>query len=339
MIQPVILCGGSGTRLWPMSRPDRPKPFLRLVGDTTLFEQALARVADNSRFARPLVVAGTDHRELVERQAGEHALIVEPAGRNTAPAIALAALRVPPETVMLVCPSDHHISDESAFVEGVEQAAQLAREGWLVCFGIDPERAETGYGYIEQGAPLGAGHRVTRFVEKPDRTTAQGYIAAGNFVWNAGIFVFRAADFLAGLALHRPRMMELLECAVEEGREDGTAFLPAAEPFAEIAAESVDYALMENTSDAAVVSADMGWSDIGTWDALMASLEGDAQGNAVDGRADLVDCTRVLARSDGPRVSAIGLEDVVIVVAGGEVLVTSRSHAQHVGKLPGARGE
>ncbi|EDL48431.1 putative GDP-mannose pyrophosphorylase [Erythrobacter sp. SD-21] len=307
------------------------------MGDATPFEQTLARVSDRSRFAPSIVVAGKDHCELVERQGGHHSLIVEPVGRNTAPAIALAALTLPPETVMLVCPSDHHIANESAFRAGVERAAKLARKGWLVCLAVEPERPETGYGYIERGAREEAGHLIARFVEKPDCATAQSYVASGKFVWNTGIFVFRAADFLAELALQRPQMMDLIERAHQNGLADGTTFLAACQPFAQINPESVDYAVMEHTKRGAMVSADMGWSDIGNWDALMTLAEGDTHGNVVEGRADLVDCSGVLVRSEGLRVSALGLKDVVIVVSHGELLVTTREHSQNIGELPGAQ--
>ena len=339
MIQPVILCGGAGTRLWPVSRPERPKPFLPLVGEGTLFEQALGRVADTTRFAAPLVVAGEAHAGLIATQAGRHRLIVEPSARNTAPAIALAAHSVTPDTVLLVCPSDHHIADEEAFLAGVEKAAALVREGWLVCFGVEPDRPETGYGYIERGAAEGAGHRIARFVEKPDEATARGYLASGNFAWNAGIFVFRAGDFLEELACHRAEMAGHVAAAMESGEQQGARLYPDAETFAAIKSESIDYAVMENTGRGAVVSAAMGWSDIGNWDALMAAQDADAQGNVAGAKHDLVDCSGVMVRSDGPRVSVLGLEDVVVVVDGDEVLVTHRTSAQKVATLKGARGE
>lgn len=333
MIQPVILCGGSGTRLWPLSRPDRPKPFLRLLGERTLFQQALDRVRDPARFAAPLVVAGADHVEWVREQAGEHRLIVEPCARNTAAAIALAALSLDPDTIMLVCPSDHHIADLASFHAGVAAAAALAGEGRLVSFGITPDRPETGYGYIELGEPLGQGHRVARFVEKPDAARAEAFLAAGNFVWNGGIFAFRAGTFLTELARYRPDIARLAQEAMENTAADGDIVHPAPGAFAAIEPESVDYAVMENTSHAAVVAADMGWSDIGNWDALMAARECDDGGNVAPDSARLVDCRGVMVESDGPRVSAVGLEDVVIVVDGEDILVLARDSAQTVSAL------
>lgn len=338
-IHPVILCGGSGTRLWPRSRKDRPKPFLRLLGERTLFEQSLYRASDAARFAPPIIVAGSAHCELIAEQAGvtEGArLIVEPAAKNTAPAIALAAHSLPADAVMLVCPSDHYISDEAAFLAGVDEAAALAAEDYMVAFGIEPTGPETGYGYIRKGAPLAPGHEVAQFVEKPDRATAERFLAEGGYVWNGGIFAFRAGAFLAELATHRPAMAAQVSEAWSEARHKGWQIHPAAEPFAAIAGESVDYAVMENTGRAAVVSAEMGWSDIGNWDALMAARPSDGEGNHVSGRVDLTDCRNVMVETDGARVSVVGLEDVIVVVNGGEVLVTSRAGAQQVGKLPGA---
>lgn len=342
LISPVILCGGSGTRLWPRSRKARPKPFLSLLGESTLFQQSLARVADPERFAPPLIVAGQAHVALIEEQAAAAQgarLIVEPEAKNTAPAIALAACTLPEDAIMLVCPSDHHIADEAAFREGVDRAAELAGEDWMVAFGIDPTAPETGYGYIRKGESLGPGNRVDRFVEKPDRERAEQFLASGDYVWNGGIFAFRAGAFMAELERHRPQMAKLVRYACEHARTEGWQTDPAAGPFAEITGESVDYAVMENTDRAAVVSADMGWSDIGNWDALMAARPCDGDGNHARGPVDLSACRNVMVESDAMRVSVVGLEDVIVVVDGNEVLVTSRAGAQLVGKLPGASNQ
>jgi mannose-1-phosphate guanylyltransferase len=340
-IHPVILCGGSGTRLWPMSRKALPKPFLPLVGEGTLFEQAIRRVSGDPAFAPPLVVAGAAHADTIMAQWQDipgARLVIEPAAKNTAPAIALAAALLPPDAVMLVCPSDHHIADADAFRAATLAAAALAREDILVAFGIAADRPETGYGYIQRGEPLAGGYAIQRFVEKPDLAQAQAYLASGEYSWNGGIFAFRAGHLLAELAAHRPDMARLVVEAVAGGHSEGARFHPAPAPFAAIAGESIDYAVMETTTRAAMVPADMGWSDIGNWAALADALadEADAADNVVRGTVDLLECDGVLALSDGPRISAVGLKDVCIIVSGGEVLVTTRDGAQAVGKLPGA---
>jgi mannose-1-phosphate guanylyltransferase len=340
-ITPVILCGGSGTRLWPRSRVDKPKPFLPLVGDNTLFEATVLRCGNRDRFAPPVVVTGTKHLTHVEEQLA-HApgadVIVEPSARNTAAAIALAALRLAPDAIMLVCPSDHHIADCTAFADAATAAAALAAQDWLVSFGIEAKTPETGFGYLKRGEAIdgGPGARVARFVEKPDLARAQEFLASGDYAWNGGIFAFRAGFFLAELERHRPDIAAAVRKSVELGKLDGHRFHPDAAAFAEIRSESVDYAVMENTDRAAMVSADMGWSDIGNWEALHAARDQDEAGNHTTGAVELVDCRNVLVDSDGPRVSVIGLENVMIVVDNGEILVTTAAGAQKVGKLNGA---
>lgn len=346
MIHPIILCGGSGTRLWPMSVKARPKPFLPLVGDTSLFEQACSRVADDARFADPVIVAGEAHEALITEQMGaaSHRLIIEPAARNTAPAIALAAAVLEPDAIMLVCPSDHYIADPAAFREAAAAAGALAAKDYLTAFGITADRPETGYGYIRRGEALEGGFAVAQFVEKPDFERAKSYLATGEYSWNGGIFAFRAGAYLDALAQYRPAMANAVRTSVAGAKTDGAIIHPSAPEFAAIEGDSVDYAVMENTPNAAMVPADMGWSDIGNWAALQDALaqqehgaESEKKGaNVVKGRADLIDCNGVLAMSDGPRISAVGLEDVCIVVTGDEVLVTTRDGAQKVGKLPGA---
>lgn len=336
----MILCGGSGTRLWSLSRPERPRPFLNLLGDRTLFQQTLDRVADCSRFAEPIVVAGEAHASLVTDEAGSHSLIVEPAARNTAPAIALAAARLPPERIMLVCPSDHHVADEASLVRTVDQAAALVQEGWLVCLGVLPDRPETGYGYIEPGEILQSGSRVARLIEKPDADAGRDYLSRGGFVWNAGIFVMQAGDYLTQLERHRPEMVRQVRSSTENRTDTGSIFHPAAAKFLSIEAESVDYALMEHNDRAVVIAADMGWSDIGNWDALAAIRRADEAGDIVSAKeAELIDCHRVMIQSDGPRVSAVGLRDVTIAVDGDEILVIACGSAADVAKLGGANGK
>ncbi len=341
-IIPVILCGGSGTRLWPRSRKTLPKPFLPLVEERTLFEATLARCAGDPRFGSPVIVAGRAHLGHVlaqSRRTPGAAVIVEPEAKNTAPAIALAAARLPAEAVMLVCPSDHHIADEEAFRAAAGHAAALARQDWMVALGIAATAPETGYGYIRRGEALPAGFRIARFVEKPDLDTARRFLADGEYSWNGGIFSFRVGAFLDELARHRPAMHEAVVAAIAAGREEGASFHPDPAAFAAIASESVDYAIMENTGRAAMVPVAMGWSDIGNWQALHEVRPGDDAGNRARGRVELVDCRNVLADSDGPRISVIGLENIAVVVDGDEVLVTSLAGAQKVGKLTGAANQ
>lgn len=341
VIIPVVLCGGSGTRLWPRSRKVCPKPFLPLVGNTTLFEATLLRCTPEAGFGAPIVVTGAAHMDLVAAQLPDpqrSSVIVEPEGRNTAAAIALAALRLPEDAVMLVCPSDHHIGDVAAFQAAAHEAAALARGGWLVSFGIAATSPETGFGYLRRGdaIPGSSGFAVAQFVEKPDLQRAIGFLADGGYAWNGGIFAFRAGTFLEELAAHRPELVAAVRAAVAGGREDGARFHPDPVAFAAIKGESVDYAVMENTARAAMVPAAMAWSDIGNWQALHDALDRDGDGNTARGRAELVDCTNVLVESDGPRVSVIGASDLIVVVDKDEVLVCTADGAQKVGKLSGA---
>lgn len=340
-IIPVILCGGGGTRLWPRSRAMKPKPFLSLIGDTTLFQQAVDRCRADHGFAAPMVVTGNKHLAHVEDQLGDiegAEIIVEPAPRNTAAAIALAAFRLPADAIMLVCPSDHHIGNAEAFVQSACAAAELAEEGWLVSIGIEATSPETGYGYLKQGEPIGSkGYRTAQFVEKPDLERARAFLADGGYAWNGGIFAFRVKDFLAELGEHRPQIAASVSEAVAKGRTEGRAFYPDGALFTAAQSDSVDYAVMENTRRAAMVPADMQWSDIGNWQALHEALERDADGNSVRGcESELVDCRNVLVDSDGPRVSVIGLENVIVVIDGDDVMITSADAVQKVGKLKGA---
>lgn len=343
-IVPVVLCGGSGTRLWPRSRKQKPKPFLPLIGDATMFAATMLRCTTDHGFARPLVVTGLAHLEHVEEQLPDPAntrIIVEPQGRNTAAAIALAALSLPEDAVMLVCPSDHHIGDCDAFRAAAKDAAALAQDGWLVSFGIVPTAPETGFGYLKQGPRIDGANafRVERFVEKPDLPRAMEFLASGQYAWNGGIFALRAGTFLEELGRHRPAILDAVRRAVEQGAADGQRFHPDAAAFAAVPSESVDYAVMENTERAAMVPAVMAWSDIGNWQALHEALERDDAGNAVRGPAELRACTNVLAVSDGPRVSVMGATNLIVVVDGNDVLVCTTEGAQDVGKLSGAANQ
>src|SRR3569833_3493802 len=287
-IVPVILCGGSGTRLWPLRRPKRPTPFLPLLGKQTLFEATLARCAVGELFAPPLLVTGEAQLALVEGELGGSeiaGIIVEPGAKSKAAAIALAAHRLPADAVMLVCPCDLHIPDTSAFLATARKAAALAGDGCLVAFGIAPDRAETGYGYIQRGEVLPGGAKIARVVETPDRATAAAFLADGSYCWNGGIFAFRAGTFLEELAAHRTALAEAVREAVVAGRGEGARFRPDAALFGRFEADLVVFVVLEETSHAAMVEAVMGWSDIGNWQAQREAGEGGARRNGVRGAA------------------------------------------------------
>lgn len=331
-ITPVILSGGAGTRLWPMSTPERPKQMLALAGDRSMLRATAERVGDPALFAPAIVVASEAHAQAVEDEvAGIGTLILEPAARNTAPAIALAALAAAPEDLLLVLPSDHLIADEAAFLGAVRAAAPVAREDWLVTFGIHADRAETGYGYILRGGEIAPSvHRVERFVEKPDVETAQTYVADGRYDWNGGIFLFRAGAFLEALALHAPDMSAAARAAMAQGRSERRRVYPDAACFRASPSQSIDYAVMEKAERIAVVPVAMGWSDVGSWDALWEVAVKDAAGNAIAGDAVAIGSRGCLLRSEGPLVTAVGVEDLVIVATAEAVLVVPRGQTQRV---------
>ncbi|MGK2284941.1 mannose-1-phosphate guanylyltransferase/mannose-6-phosphate isomerase [Pedomonas sp. V897] len=344
-IWPVILSGGSGTRLWPLSRSLYPKQLLPLVDSRTMLQATVRRVMDGARYRAPLLVANEEHRFIIAEQLRQcgcapEAIILEPEGRNTAPAIALAArfaLERDPEALLLVMPSDHLIRDEAAFAAAVEAAAVAAGERHaLLTFGIRPDRPETGYGYICCGAPLEGHndvHAVDRFVEKPDLKTAETYVADGNYVWNSGIFLFRAADYLDELATHEPEMAEAAGAAMDKGVWDSLFFRPDKETFRRCPANSVDYAVMERTRRAAVVPVDMGWSDVGSWTALWEVSPKDGNGNAVHGDVLIEEASNCYARTNGPAVALAGVENLIVVATPDAVLVTSRERSQDVKKI------
>lgn len=341
-IIPVILCGGSGTRLWPRSRSDRPKPFLPLLGERTLFEETLARFADKSMFAPSVIVTGAAHLDLVEEQSegfDVREIVVEPEPKQTAAALALAALQLDADAVMLVCPSDHHIGDAAAFHEAAASAAKIAAGGWLVCITVRPSAPDTRFGYVRRGEALGPlGFRVAQFVEKPDQSRAAEYVASGLYAWNAGIFAFRAGDYLRELCRFRPELGAAVEESARGGKRVDHRFFPDRDSFAKIAPESLDYAVMENTERAALVTAEMQWSDVGNWNALFTMREKDQSGNAVSGPARLIDCENVLVDSDGPKVHLIDVKDIVVVVDGDDIMIASSSGAAHVAKFVESKG-
>jgi mannose-1-phosphate guanylyltransferase len=338
-IIPVILSGGSGTRLWPMSRPERPKQLLALTAQDTMLQLTARRVA-GERFARPIVVANAAHADLVEEQltaaeALAQALVLEPVGRNTAPAIALAAVAAGGGSdPLLVMPSDHVIGDVEAFHRAIEAALPIVRQGWLAAFGITPDRAETGYGWIQVGAEIEPGvHHVSRFVEKPPRDRAEEMLASGDHAWNGGIFLFRADAYLAALAQHAPGMLVATQDAMAKARIEGGRVYPDADAFATSPADSIDYAVMEKAERVAVVPVAMAWSDLGSWDALHEISACDRDGNAHHGEVIAVDTRNCLVRSDGVRVALVGVEDLIVVASGNDVLVLPRGRSQEVKKL------
>ncbi|MES2754521.1 MAG: sugar phosphate nucleotidyltransferase [Pseudomonadota bacterium] len=341
-IVPVILSGGSGTRLWPMSRPEKPKQLLALTAEHTMLQLTALRAPAGDRFAAPIVVANAAHADEVTAQleavgATAAALILEPAGRNTAPAIALAALVAEPAAALLVMPSDHVIADVAAFQAAIEAVLPLVADGWLVTFGIAPDAAETGYGWIETGDAVADGvHRVARFVEKPPQADADAMLAAGGFAWNGGIFLFRADAYLAALGEHAPDILRDCRIAVERARWEGERMFPDAAAFAACPADSIDYAVMEKAARVAVVPVAMGWSDLGSWDALHA-LAADADDNALHGDVLALETTGSLVRSDGIRVSLVGVSDLIVVASGNDVLILPRGRSQAVKALAEAR--
>ena len=332
LIVPIILCGGAGSRLWPLSRAGRPKQMLDLLGGGSMLAATAARVTDGALFAPPVPVAAAGQAEAIEDELPQAAhLILEPAARNTAPAIALAALVADEDDILLVLPSDHRIGDPAAFREAARRALPLARDGWIVTFGMKAERAETGYGYIERGPPLGDGiYRAARFVEKPDAATAQAYVADGRHDWNGGIFLMRAGTYLAALAAHAPEIAAAARVAMASARREGRRILPAAEAFAAAPALSIDYAVMEKAEKIAVVPVSIGWSDIGSWDALHDVSARDEAGNATVGDVLALGASNCLIRSDGPLVAAIGVEDLVVVATADAVLIVPRAESQRV---------
>jgi mannose-1-phosphate guanylyltransferase len=337
-IVPVILSGGSGTRLWPMSVADRPKQFLPLTAAQTMFQLTLARAADPARFALPFIVANARHAEMIEEQmtADGHeagAIILEPCARNTAPAIALAAIEAN-GALMLIMPSDHVIADQAAFLDAVDKAQPLAEEGWLVTFGITPDGPETGYGYIKIGESLGDGlHRVERFIEKPELANAEAMIAAGGHAWNGGIFMFRADVYLAALAKHAPAMLAAATSSMISVVREGKRILPDADAFAAAPSDSIDYAVMERADRVAVAPVAMGWSDLGSWDALYEIGEKDGAGNVIVGDVIAHDAINTLIRSDGLRISAAGISDLIIIASGNDLLILPRGQSQAVKTL------
>jgi len=344
MIHPVILSGGSGTRLWPMSRTLYPKQLLSLLGRDSLLQQTVRRVAEGACFAPPLLVANEEHRFIIAEQLREIAvmprsLLLEPVGRNTAPAACVAALALneaEPDPLMLLMPSDHTIGDVGAFVAAVECAATAAGAGALVSFGIAPDRAETGYGYIRRGGALDGAEGVfsiTEFVEKPDLQQAKEYIGSGEHSWNSGIFLFPARLYLDELERLRPDIVTACRQALATAQRDSDFVRLGREAFSTCPADSIDYAVMEQTRRAAVVPVSMGWSDVGSWDALWEMSAKDPDGNSIEGNVVAEETRNCYLRSEAGLVAAVGTEDLVVVNTADAVMVAPRNRTQEVRKL------
>jgi mannose-1-phosphate guanylyltransferase/mannose-6-phosphate isomerase len=342
-IFPVVLSGGSGTRLWPLSRTMYPKQFIRFFNDQTssFLAATLERLPGDAGFARPIIICNNDHRFLVQeevKRAGVNpgAIVLEPVARNTAPAAAIAALlvaREDAEGIVVLMPSDHVIKDDAGFVAAVGRAAEMARTGKLVLFGIAPASAHTGYGYIRRGAPLAGfpgAFAVDAFTEKPDQQTAAAYMAAGTYSWNSGIFVFTARTFLDELARLEPAILDVARNALADAHEDLGFLRLGREAFAKAPAISIDYAVMERTSSAAVLPIDIGWSDVGSWSSLWELSTRDADGNAVRGDAMVQDTTGTYVHSERALVATLGVKDLVIVDTPDALLVADRARAQEV---------
>ncbi len=356
MIHPVILSGGSGTRLWPLSRAALPKQLLPLVSEHSMLQDTVLRLEGMPGVETPMVVCNNEHRFLVAEQLQEigverPALLLEPVGRNTAPAVAIAALALAEhetDGAMLVLPADHLITDVPAFHAAVLRAAEAAEQGYLVTFGIRPDAPETGYGYIRRGdalAGLDGAYKVGAFVEKPDRATAETYLQSGDYFWNSGMFVFKAARYLEELGRLRPDILAAARAAWISRKIDLDFCRLDAGALETCPSESVDYAVMEKTAAAVVIPVDIGWSDVGSWSSLWQTAEGrDDNGNIVRGDVLLEAVGNSYVRAESRMVAAIGVEDMIIVETADAVMVAPKSHAQQVKKIverlqDGARGE
>ena len=343
LVHPVILSGGAGSRLWPLSRRLFPKQLLPLAGEKTMIQETALRFLDEA-FVPPLVICNDEHRFLIAEQLRETGIagariVLEPVGRNTAPAAAVAALMVSQadaEGLVLLVPSDHVVRNLAAFKQAVTAAVPAARAGALVTFGVKPTTPETGYGYIAAGEKLAkapGAFQVERFVEKPDKAAAERYLASGTFFWNSGMFLFSARALIAELARLEPKMLAACKDAVAKGRADMDFFRLDEASFALSPAQSIDYAIMEHTPNAAVVPVDMDWSDVGSWQSLWDITAKSEAGNAIQGDIVLEQVKNSYLRSDGPLLAAVGVEDLVVVATTDAVLVAHRDATQDVKRI------
>jgi len=337
---PIILSGGSGTRLWPLSRKMYPKQFLSLLHDETMLQKTLQRL-DGLEHAAPIIVCNNEHRFIVAEQARQIGLeslsiILEPFGRNTAPAIAVAAIHAlaqEQDPLLLVLSADHEITDEPAFCDSVRKASTLAEDGKLVTFGIVPTQAATGYGYIRRGANAGQGYAVSEFVEKPDLATAKAYLKSGDYYWNSGMFMFRAGAYLAELEKFNPEMLAHCREAAANMTDDIGFLRLDSDAFGACESDSIDYAVMEKTGLACVVPMDAGWSDIGSWSSLWEQGSKDSAGNSTHGDVMTCDTEDSFVHAESRLVTAVGVRDLIIVETQDAVLVADKSRAQEVKQI------
>jgi len=341
-IVPVIMCGGAGTRLWPVSRESMPKQFVSLVGPGSTFQQVLGRISDPELFARPIVITNAEFRFVVAEQLRERGIaadiVLEPMRRDSGPAVAVSAVLAAQrdrEALVLVLAADHVVRKPDQFREACQHAAAAAAEGRIVTFGIEPTHPATHYGYIRPGEKLNGAsvHAVEAFVEKPDAATAAGYVA-DRYLWNSGNFLFHATTMLGEIERFEPAMAEAAKAAVDGLTRDLDFLRLAAEPFAQAPKKSIDYAVMERTRLAAVVPADLGWSDVGSWSTVWDVLDHDQAGNATDGPVVMLDSHNSLVRSEEPMLTTVvGLDDVIVVSTADAVLVSARAKAEQVKTL------
>ncbi len=341
MILPVVLSGGSGTRLWPYSRSLYPKQFLPLVSEQTMLQETVNRLqgfAEDLVIAPPMVICNEDHRFMVAEQLraidiSATDIILEPFGRNTAPAIALAAL-AQPEATLLILPADHVIADTNAFEQAVKSAVHQADQGKLATFGIVPTTPETGYGYIKLGENIEKdAHKVAKFVEKPDLITAESYLRSGEYLWNSGMFLFKASRYLEELEKYQPKMLEICKTAINSASKDLDFTRIQAESFEHCPDDSIDYAVMEKTQDAVIVPLDAQWNDVGSWSALWEVSEQDRDGNVMkkgDGDIISLDSKDCYVQAEHKLIATIGLEQVVIVETDDAIMVAKKDRVQDV---------
>ncbi len=338
---PVFLSGGVGSRLWPISRAARPKQFLPLTSDRSMLRETYRRLS-NLECSPPIVVCSSEHRFVVAEQLREEtdqkaAIILEPAGKNTAPAVALAAFQIlksNPDAVLLVLPSDHHVCDPEAFCQTVQSARSLAHNGKLMTFGVVPTQPETGYGYIRFGDAIESGiFGILGFKEKPDRDSAISYLECEHYLWNSGIFLFRADAYLEALAEHQPKIYRACDKAMSAAEHDLDFIRPLAKEFLACPSDSIDYAIMEHTNRGAVALLDCGWSDLGSWNALYDIGERDFEGNVTFGDVLLRDARNNYVHSEGRLIACSGIENMVVVETPDAVLVSAKDSTQEVKTL------